>query len=273
MTETTTTTHVFDSATDPGPVVDNSATGRTHPAYANMVGPFGGITAATLLRAVRQHPDVLGSPVSLTVNYAGPITDGPFDISVRPTRTNRSTQHWSLELTQNGEVATTATAVTALRRPTWSATEASIPTAPPAAELAITPLPDYVAWAKNYEMRFTEGTIPGPDATEHPDSRSTMWVRDAPARPLDYASLTAMADSFYPRSFLRLGRPMAAGTVSLTVYFHADADTVAAHGTEPVLGTAHTQQFSNGFFDQSAQLWGRDDTLLATSHQIVYFKP
>lgn len=46
-------------------------TGQTHPGYWNMVGPFGGVTAATLLQAVMQHPDRLGDPLSLTVNYAG----------------------------------------------------------------------------------------------------------------------------------------------------------------------------------------------------------
>ena len=30
--------------------------------------------------------------------------------------------------------------------------------------------------------------------------------------------------------------------------------------------------YDRGFFDQSAQLWSRTGTLLASSHQIVYFK-
>ena len=39
-----------------------------------------------------------------------------------------------------------------------------------------------------------------------------------------------------------------------------------------VLGQARAQEFRNGFFDQSAQLWSETGTLLCTSHQIVYFK-
>jgi len=39
-----------------------------------------------------------------------------------------------------------------------------------------------------------------------------------------------------------------------------------------VLCTAHANRFSLGYFDQSAQLWTRDGALLATTHQIVYFK-
>ncbi len=51
MTDVSVTTHVFDAAVDLFEVRDDRTEGHTHPAYANMVGPFGGITAATLLRA------------------------------------------------------------------------------------------------------------------------------------------------------------------------------------------------------------------------------
>ncbi|AHD19247.1 acyl-CoA thioesterase [Rhodococcus pyridinivorans SB3094] len=272
MTDVSVTTHVFDAAVDLFEVRDDRTEGHTHPAYANMVGPFGGITAATLLRAVERHPDVLGMPLSLTVNYAGPIADGPFDIAVRPVRTNRTTQHWSIELSQGGEVATTATAVFGLRRPTWSSTELQAPAAPAPDSLEPTPLPDFIAWARNYEMRYTAGVVPEEGSAEVADSTSTLWVRDVPSRPLDFASLTAMCDIFYPRAFLRLGRVLPAGTVSMTVYFYADPETVAAQSDSPVLATARANRFEQGFFDQSAQLWGRDGVLLATSHQIVYFK-
>ena len=54
-----------------------------------------------------------------------------------------------------------------------------------------------------------------------------MWIRDAPARGLDHLALTAMCDSFFPRAFLRLGRPVPAGTVTLTIHFLATADEIA----------------------------------------------
>jgi hypothetical protein len=39
-----------------------------------------------------------------------------------------------------------------------------------------------------------------------------------------------------------------------------------------LLGQARAQSFFNGFFDQSAELWNEAGDLLATTHQIVYFK-
>ena len=61
--------HVFDQAIALTATGDGQYTGATSPAYANMVGPFGGVTAATALNAVMQHPALLGEPLSLTVNF------------------------------------------------------------------------------------------------------------------------------------------------------------------------------------------------------------
>jgi len=81
-----------------------------------------------------------------------------------------------------------------------------------------------------------------------------------------------MSDVFYPRIWLRRAKHVPAGTVSITTYFHADAAQLAEVGTGFLLGQATGQQFFNGFFDQTAQLWSEAGVLLATSNQIVYYK-
>ena len=58
----------------------------------------------------------------------------------------------------------------------------------------------------------------------------------------------------------------------MTVYFHADAAALAATGSGYLLGQARAQAFRGGYFDQTAQLWNEAGTLLATSHQVVYYK-
>lgn len=124
--------HPFDAAIQLASVCDDRFQGATHPAYANMVGPFGGVTGAALLNAVLQHPQRLGEPIAMTVNFAAPLADGGFEIEARPVRTNRSTQHWLVQLSQQDGVAATATVVMAQRRATWSAVEAVAPQAMPA---------------------------------------------------------------------------------------------------------------------------------------------
>jgi len=263
----------FDAAIALQPQADGSFLGQTSAAYANMVGPFGGITAAQALNAVLLHPQRLGDPIALTVNFAAALADGPFTVSARPARTNRSTQHWVIEVRQEGEAVLTGTAFFGLRRETWSADEHTMPevAAPAAVEQARGMA--RVEWIKRYEMRFIEGAIPTDwDGKDQGVSRTRLWLRDAPPRPLDYASLTALSDVFFPRVWRRRPVLVPIGTVSMTVYFHADQAQLTATGSGYLLGQTQAQAFRNGFFDQTAQLWNEAGELLVTTHQVVYYK-
>ncbi len=253
-------------------------TGHTSPDYWNMVGPFGGTTASLALQAVLRHPQVLGVPVALTVNYAAAIEAGAFDIVATPVRTNRSTQHWTVQILQpdadgRPQVNTTATAFTALRRQTWGATDRAMPAAPPPAQ--VPPYPaglSPVAWFDRYDIRPVRGPIPRHWDGCGDGSETVVWMRDAQPRAIDFASLASMSDMFYPRVWLRRATRVPAGTVSITTYFHADAARLAEVGTGYLLGRAVGQRFHDGYFDQAAQLWSEAGALLATSNQIVYFK-
>ncbi len=265
--------HAFDRATRLVASADGSLSGSADPAYAHAVGPFGGITAATLLNAALTHPQRIGTPVALTVNYAGPVAEGEFRIDAVPVRTNRSTQHWSITLAQGGEVSTTASAVFALRRETWTATDAGFPEAPPPAGLTPLDTAKLTPWFRNYEIRLIRGRMLDTSRpADELDSLTQFWIRDEPPRPLDFASLAAICDSFYPRIFVRRPLWVAAGTVSMTTYFHADEAQLAAQGSRPVLGSARASHFGRGYHDQSAEIWSDAGALLATSHQIVYYK-
>jgi acyl-CoA thioesterase len=127
-------------------------------------------------------------------------------------------------------------------------------------------------WLGNYDIRFVEGAIPNADPVPAASSQTVLWVRDNPARPMDFASLTAVCDIFYPRVYLRRGQLMPAGTISFTVYFHADEDELTEQGEDFVLGVTRAQRFRAGHFDQAAQIWSRSGALLATTHQVVYYK-
>ncbi|MCZ2405935.1 MAG: thioesterase family protein [Burkholderiales bacterium] len=269
--------HPFDQALALEATAPGHYRGHTHPAYWNMVGPFGGITAATLLQAILLHPERLGDPLSLTVNYAAALSTGPFTVQAVPVRTNRSTQHWTVSLLQTDAqgasvVTTTATAVTAARRETWSLSDQPMPAVPqPEALERIGPVGG-VEWFNRYELRPVAGALPQRWNGQGDSSLTQLWIRDTPERPLDFCALAALADVFFPRVWLRRAVQVPAGTVSITVYFHASAAQLQATGTGFVLGQARAQEFRNGFFDQTAQLWNEAGTMLATSHQIVYYK-
>ena len=122
-------------------------------------------------------------------------------------------------------------------------------------------------------MRFAEGELPQSfDAREQPHSNSRLWVRDEPPRPMDFASLAAICDSFFPRIYIRRRKRTPIGTVSVTSYFHADSAMLAEQSDRHVLGNARALNYRNGYFDQSAEIWSDNGQLLASTHQMVYYR-
>ena len=269
----TKTQHLFDDATR---VVagDSRWQGRTSPDYFAFVGPFGGCTAATILRALIEHPQRTGDPLALTVNYCAPIAEGPFDLDVRLVKANRSSQHWCVELSQGGgDVASFATAVFAERRPSWSHQQAQMPESRPFE--TIRPYPRVAApWVKQYDFRFIEGD---PDfataAKDGPASAySKLWIGDRVPRPIDMLSLVSMSDAFFARVFHARRGLVPFGTVTLTTYFHLGTDDLAAEGITHLLAVADAKIFNRSYQDQTGELWSPSGKLLATTTQMGYFK-
>ena len=269
----TTPPHLFDEATRVT-AGDSCWQGRTSDDYWAFVGPFGGATAATILRALIDHPQRSGDPLSLTVNFCAPIAQGDFDLDVRLVKANRSTQHWCVELRQGGaEVATLATAVFAERRPSWSHQPAELPTTIPFDQIRSLPRIK-VSWANQYDFRFVEGEPDfGGVKKEVPATAFTKcWIGDRVPRKIDVLFLMSMSDAFFGRIFHARGELVPFGTVSLTTYFHADATDLAAEDISRVLAIADANIFRKSYGDQAGKLWSPKGRLLATTTQIAYFK-
>lgn len=270
-----TTEHVFDKATRVS-AGDSQWSGHTSEDYWAFIGPFGGITAATMLRAIVEHSQREGDPLALTVNYCAPIAAGPFDLDVRLIKANRSTQHWSVELTQQGgETAAFATAVFAVRRPSWSHRPVARPEATPFAETKRYPKSGLkMTWVHQYDFRFVEGQplfgVATPSDLASPFSK--LWIGDTSPRRLDALSLVSMSDAFFARIFHVRNELVPFGTVSLTTYFHADAEDLIAEDATHVLAVADASVFHKSYGDQTGALWSPSGKLLATTQQIAYFK-
>ncbi len=267
------TVHPFDRATQVT-AVDGGWRGEASQDYFAFVGPFGGATAATMLRAIMMQPDCAGDPLSVTVNFCAPVASGSFDLTARLLKATRSTQHWMIELVQNGDVAAFMTAVFATRRSSWSHQPAIMPDAPPFDQVKLLPDSVVAPWARQYQFRFVEG-VPqyGKIANSTPASAySRMWLSDTMPRRIDCLSLLSMSDTFFARIFHVLGTIVPIGTVSMTTVFHADAADLAAEDITMVLGAADANIFHKSFSDQTGELWSPGGRLLATTSQVVYFK-
>jgi hypothetical protein len=267
-------THRLDQATRLERLAEGRYAGATHPAYANVVGPFGGLTAAALLNAVILDERRLADPIALTVNFCGAIADGAYEIATKLQRGGKTTQHWSMELTQNGVVAATASAVCGVRKQVWSHYPVKGPQAPPFESLSELPSAGRPEWVRRYSLRFAEGGLdnyPRDDGQIH-SPRTLAYIQDAPARTLDFVSLAALSDAFFVRIMHARGTYQPMATVSLTTYFHVDAAELAGLGLIPLLGEADAAIFHNGFADQTCALWTPGGRLLANGVQITWYK-
>lgn len=248
--------------------------GATSDDYWNFTGPFGGVTAATLLQAAIQHPARQNLPLAMTMNYCAPVAKGAFDILVSEKRTNRSTQHFSVDMMQGEDVVATATLVFASRPEGFALTTGKMPPVKKPEEIDPPKAKSPLAWIDRFDMRFASGfpvMRPKEDAPLG-SPRTEVWMRDNPVRKLDFVSLMSMSDAFFARPFQVLGKLITLGTVSMTTYFHCDEQDLAEAGEDYVLGVADANVFNKGYDDQTAQLWTRGGKLLATSQQIIYFR-
>jgi acyl-coenzyme A thioesterase PaaI-like protein len=267
------TDHPFDAALALDRTADDAWRGQTSDAYWNMVGPFGGVVAAALFRAAWDHPERQGEPVALTVNFCAALAKGEFAVVARPARTNRSTQHWTMEMSQgDGGAVAIGTAMFGARPDTFAHRRVAPPPAPPFAAVPRTPVGG-LGWTDRYDFRFAEGAIDWHGEGAQPgDTRSVLWIRNDPPRPLDMVGLVALCDVFFGRILHLRRRMVPFGTVSMTAFFHATPTDLAAIGDAPLLGVADSRVFDRGFHDQSAELWSERGQLLATSHQTVYYR-
>lgn len=265
--------HPFDEASRLTRREDGTLVGRTSPAYWNFAGPFGGITAAVMLRAVLEDPSRQGTPVAMTINFGGLVAEGEFELVPTLVRGGRTTQHWSVELRQGDRVPTAASFVFARRADTWEHHPTSMPEAPPPDRVEPLDTTKWMAWLSNYQFRFVSGgpvlsrQIHDPLHTQ----RSVVWLNDRVPRRLDWLSLAALSDAFFPRVLHARGIGAKMGTVTLSTYFHVDEAELAAQGTTPVLGVADGDRFCRNFQDQRIQLWGRDGRLLAVGAQVLWY--
>ena len=266
--------HPFDEAVRLESLGVGRWSGATHGDYANMAGPFGGFTAAVLLKSVLSDPRCLAEPIALTVNFAGPIADGAFEVAARLIRGGKTTQHWSVELSQAGGVAATASVVCGVRAAEWSHAPLLAPAAPRFETLERAPVLGRPNWTRRYDMRFVEGGLePYPRADGIVKSpRSLVWLKEDPERALDFLALASLSDAFFVRIMLARGTWQPMATVTMTTYFHLRHAELSALGAAPVLGDADAAVFEGGFADQSCRLWSEEGRLIANGVQATWYK-
>ena len=237
--------------------------------FKNLIGPYGGWSAAILAKGLIEAAGPEMELVSITTDFLAGAREGPVTLDVVCDRGGKNTQFWNASLTAKGDKGPSnrAMGILSRRRETLAWTEGNRPDAPAPEDCDRAVLP--MAWSRTVEMRPTQSP-PFGEGIDRTDNLS--WIRLEPDRPLDAVGLVALADTPTPRLFFITGKPEMIATVSMTVYLHASAEDYAAVGTDYMLIEAHAARGGRGFYDQHARIWSRDGRLLATTQQIVWYK-
>ena len=267
-------THPFDRSLALEALGPNTWYSLSSPLYWNAIGPYGGWIAAMLLHAVQSEPSAQGEPVALQAQFAGPIRQAPFTLVTSCLRQNRSTAFWRSELRQadaagNENVCAHASITLSQWRTTRTISDAVMPMAPPALDLAVAParrfrIPEFV---KRYDFRPVRGIL----GQEQSDMNTLMWVRDAELRGLDARSVTALCDAPVPSIWLRMATPVLITTVVYNIFFRASQAQLTAAGDGHVLLESRSAAGIAGFFDQDTNVWSEGGVLLAQSQQLAWF--
>lgn len=259
----------FDASLNLTPEDSRRWAGKVDKRYWNAIGPWGGWTVALLLKAVLAEADHAGTPVALTANLMGGLSEDPILLATRPARQGRSMEFWTSELIQGGTAAAMAMITLGQRRETQSSQEIAFPLAPAPETLPKpTPRPGMTFGAMFESRPVTTQQPLQPNAS----TETLVWIRDAQAKPLDYPLLAALADVFVPRLFFRTTERRPVSTVSMSVYFHATPGELEEVGDDFILAHCTARRFEAGFFDQAGALWSRSGKLLATTEQLCWFK-
>jgi acyl-CoA thioesterase len=239
------------------------------PRYESANAMFGGWTTAVMLRAVVESSDGDARPSAITSNFVGAVEPGA-DVRIRTRRLGggRSVAHWFAELAPAGEdqALACATVVLASRRPTDGHVQPAMPHAPDPESL-----PEFHAPGPQGERSLLRPIVGAPPFGRG-DTNSAAWVREMTGRRVDRLQLAFLADQFAPRPFFWSEGPRPSATLTMTVYFHATDEEIAAVGDDYILSEAVGSRGESSTAGQHARMWSRAGALLATTEQLCWYR-
>lgn len=230
-------------------------------------GMFGGWTAALLMKAVLSDARVQGEPAAINVNYVNRVSPGrALAVSTYPIGGGRTVMTWRADIRRedSDDVLASASVVFANRRESDGFTEWAFPDAPVPEDLPMVHPP--ATFGQLVDMRMNKMPF------GNSDSHSVQWVRERTGHPVDHVLLAYLADCYPPRILYRGSRPRPSSTLTMSVYFYASAEELAAVGDDFMLSEAVGTRAEQSIIGSQLRLWSRSGALLATSEQLCWFK-
>jgi hypothetical protein len=233
-------------------------------------GAYGGLVLAYLVRAIeRAEPDIARTVRSIAAEIPAPVEPGPASITVTLMRRGNAVSTIRAELTQNtahggAELRAHMVAVLATTRPdmpTWHLL--SPPIVPLWTDVPVIPVrpPIGPAFGQHFEFRVADGL---PFAGTAP--RSIGYVRPLIAcKQPGAAYVTAMADVWWPCALAVFRQPRPTATLTFTLNLVSDLQGL--NHELPLLHHGRCDVSSDGYAQETRELWGHDGRLISVNHQ------
>ena len=257
-------TPAYDTATAVTALGHGRWQAESDPDWFATVGPNGGYTAATVLRAMTSElDDGAREPRSLTLHYTRPLKAGQYWIDVTVERAGRRLSTVTARVEQDERLCLLAVGAFSEDFETIADYADPPPAAPRPEE--IQPLPQDAALVTIAQRFVQRPAVGGRPFGAEDEALTGGWIQFREGEPpLDAYALAMLTDAWVPSPFVRLDRPSPAPTVDLTMHFRAPGEAVAW----PALVVFRSRFAHGGFFEEDGEIWSQDGRLLAQSRQL-----
>lgn len=225
---------------------------------------FGGLQAALLVAAMRQHVPQDVPLRSLQTTFVGPVMPGTVRISVQVLRQGKSAIHVQAQTFSEQGVGCTAVAVFGRARPSKVLIEPTYPEVKRSPDNSPTQrfVEGFSPQFLNYvEQRWASGNMPFTGGT---DPRTQIYVR-YPGEAVTESLLIAIADTIPSPAISLLKTFAAASSMTWTLEFLVD--DIATLPDAYCLMDAEVTAARDGYIYQTATLWSADQRAVALSRQ------
>jgi acyl-CoA thioesterase len=242
------------------------------PSWGQGRTTFGGLSAALILKKIRQQSGEAGLLRSLNIAFCGPLfTDQPFEFATREVRSGKSISHWQGEIQQADNVATLVNACFGRQRD--SDIQVDHPT------LAV-PQPDdgkqlpYIQgltpeFVQHIDFIYHQGQFPFTNSQEN-RIHGMMRFSDHPQQILE-EHLVALIDAWPPTVLQKMKTPGPCASVTWSLEFVTPISQLSQPiaGDEYLYYEAEIRQAHDGYAHTEARIATQDGTLLALSRQLI----
>ena len=242
-------------------------TATIDPGWWIQRGPNGGYLAAIVLRAVLAEAGAGDRrPRTMTLHYLRPPVEGPCEVHVVVERAGRGLSTVSARLRQGARDCILALVALGVDRPgpglhDHAPPDVPVPDATPPMSDRADAGPD-IPFRHRFELRPAIGAGPFLAGDQ---ALTGGWIRTSDHDPVDDVLLAALTDAWPPAVFSKLELPVGVPTVELTIHFR----NVPSREPGWCLVRFRTLEASEGYLEESGEVWSEDGRLLAESRQLA----